>query len=238
MSGHSKWSQIKHKKAKLDAARGQHFTKLGKEITVAARLGGGDPNGNARLRQLIEKAKESNMPADNVARAIKKGTGELPGVQYEECLYEGYGPFGTALIIEVLTDNKNKAVATLRHFFSRKGGNLGEGGSVSWMFEKKGVVRIKKNSHTEDEILELLLDHDVDDISTFEETITISCNQRALDGIKQALRAANITIEGSGIEWIAKIPIALNEKESESLIEFLDALEDLEDIKAVYTNLA
>ena len=164
MSGHSKWSTIKHKKAALDAKRGKAFTKLIKEITIAARLGGGDPTGNPRLRLLIDKAKEINMPTENTMRAIKRGTGELPGVSYEENTYEGYGPNGIAVIVDTFSDNKNRTVSELRHIFSSKGGNLAEHGAVSWMFEKMGVVKANDGSMTEEKLLETLIDYDINDI--------------------------------------------------------------------------
>ena len=165
MSGHSKWSTIKHKKAKSDAKRGKVFTKLIREITVAAKEGGGDPVGNARLRLVIEKAKEANMPQDNIIRAIKKGTGELEGVSYEPATYEGYGPQGVAVIVETLSDNKKRTVSDVRHLFSKLGGTLGESGSVAWMFEHRGVVRVACNGLTEDDILEKMLDYAIDDVA-------------------------------------------------------------------------
>src|SRR3989338_8133694 len=180
MSGHSKWANIKHKKAKEDSARGKAFTKLTKEITIVARDAGGDPNGNPRLRTLIEKARRINMPLDNIKRAIQKGTGELPGVSYEQCMYEGYGPGGIAVMIEVMTDNKNRAVGDLRHTFSRKGGSLAEGGAVSWMFSQKGVIKAA-GAVSEDELFEKLLDFEIEDIKKEEDLFFITCDTKSLD---------------------------------------------------------
>ena len=176
MSGHSKWATIKHKKAKEDAKRGKSFTKLIKEITIAARIGGADPEGNPRLRLLMDKAKEINMPQENTMRAIKRGTGELPGMSYEHYNYEGYGPGHIAVIIEMLTDNKNRAIAELRALFTRKGGTLAESGAVSWMFEKLGVLRIPIKGLTEDQLIEMLLDYDIKDIYKEETLFVITCD--------------------------------------------------------------
>lgn len=237
MAGHSKWANIRHKKSKEDAKRGKIFTKLIKEITVAARTGGGEPDNNPRLRDLIDKAKDVNMPQDNIVRAIKKGTGELPGVNYEPHTYEGYGPHGIAVIVEALTDNKNRTVASLRHVFTSKGGNLAETGSVNWMFEQMGVIRITPNGKTEDDILELLLDHDVNDISAGDSFIEITCSVKSLAQVKQALVDAGIHVEEANIEWIGKTPMSLEESEENKALEFLSALEDIEDVQNVYTNL-
>jgi YebC/PmpR family DNA-binding regulatory protein len=237
MSGHSKWSQIKRQKAVTDAKRGQKFTKLTKEITEAARAGGGDPAGNARLRLLLEKAREINMPADNAARAIKRGTGELPGVHYEQGLYEGYGPNGVAVLVEVLTENKNKAVADLRHAFIRNNGRLAEAGSVSWMFEKKGTVAAKANGHTEDELLEKLLDYEVDEIVLNNDTFHIQCSPRMLETVKKTVADLGMKPEDAEIEWVAKTPAELSESQAAAVYEFLELLEDLEDVQNVYSNL-
>jgi YebC/PmpR family DNA-binding regulatory protein len=237
MAGHSKWSQIKHKKAKEDAKRGQAFTKLIKEITVAARLGGGDPAGNPRLRLLMEKAKEINMPQENTVRAIKKGTGELPGVSYEQFNYEGYGPYGIAVIVETLSDNKNRTVASLRHIFSKHNGNLSETGSVNWMFEPMGIVRVK-TSKTEDELLELLLDYDVNDIRQEDGLAAILCNPKALESIKKALSSSAIIVESADIEQVAKNNLSLSQDQADKALDFLSTLQDDEDVQNVYTNLA
>lgn len=238
MSGHSKWSTIKHKKALIDSKRGKAFTKLIKEISVAARHGGGDPTGNPRLRLLLDKAREANMPLENAQRAIKRGTGELPGVHYESILYEGYGPYNVAVIVEALTDNRNRTVAELRRAFTSKGGNLGETGTVNWMFEKMGVIKVTANNLTEDNIIELLLDYDVQDITLAEGTFFITCDLKALEPVKAALQKANITIESAEIEWVAKNTVSVTDTEGEKAVEFLDSLEELEDVQNVYTNLA
>lgn len=238
MSGHSKWSTIKHKKAKLDAKRGQAFTKLLKEITLAARMGGGKPEDNPRLRLLMDKAREINMPLENTQRAIKKGTGELPGVHYEPYTYEGYGPYGIAVMIDTLSDNKNRTVAELRHAFAMKSGNLGETGSVSWMFERLGVVTCSANSVTEDDMIEQLLDYDVRDIQLEDGMFTINCDMKALDQIKKAVESKGLKIEDADFQWVAKTSVELPEEQSEKVYEFLESLQDLEDVQNVYANLA
>ncbi len=237
MSGHNKWSQIKYKKAKEDSKRGKAFTKLIKEITVCAKEGGGEPAGNARLRALIEKAKEINMPLDNITRAIKRGSGELPGVHYDAYTYEGYGPHGIAVLVETLSDNKNRTVADLRHLFSKGSGNLGELGSVNWMFKKLGVIR-GTGKLTEDQILEALMDYDITDISHDGAIITISCDPKSLDAVKTELKKIGLTIDNADLEWVAQNTIPLSEEQSNKAIEFLSQLEDHDDVQAVYTNLA
>ena len=237
MSGHSKWSQIKHKKAITDAKRGQAFTKLIKEITLVARQGGGDPAANARLRLLIEKAKNVNMPLDNISRAIKRGTGELPGVSYEPMMYEGYGPYGIAVMVDALTDNKNRTVAELRRVFTNKGGNLGETGSVEWMFEKMGVVDAAGASN-EDTILEKLIDYDIKDVKADGTLFSIYCDPKSLEQIKQVLVALGLTIQKAEVEWVARNSIPLSSDNTQKAVEFLENLQDLDDVQNVYTNLA
>jgi YebC/PmpR family DNA-binding regulatory protein len=237
MSGHSKWSTIKHKKAKEDSKRGKVFTKLIKEITVAARAGGGDPAGNPRLRLLMEKAKEVNMPQDNTMRAIKKGTGELPGQTYEECTYEGYGPNGIAVIIETLTDNKNRMAADMRHLFSTNSGSLGETGSVSWMFEKLGVVRAEGTSVTEEQLLDTLLAHDIRDVEAGEGWFAVYCDPKSLERIKQAVASTGLKIESAQLEWVPKDKLSLPQEKAEKAYEFLSALDDHDDVRTVFTNL-
>lgn len=238
MAGHNKWSQIKHKKAKEDSKRGYAFTKLIKEITVSARQGGGDPAANAHLRGLLEKAKEINMPAENSARAIKRGLGELPGVHYDEFTYEGYGPNHIAVIVETLSDNKNRTVAELRRLFTENGGTLGDAGSVSWMFEKMGVIRINPEvkKATEDELLELLIEHDIKNLE-INDTVVVYCDPKALDQVRQTLESAGFKIENAGFEWIAKDNIELNDTSSDKAVDFLSALQDHDDVQNVYTNL-
>jgi len=239
MSGHSKWSTIKHKKAKEDAKRGKIFTRLIREITVAAKEGGGDISGNAKLRMIIDKAKAANMPQDNIVRAIKKGTGELEGVQYEAAMYDGYGPSGVAIIVETLSDNKKRTVAAVRHMFSKMGGNLGENGSVSWMFEHKGVIRLSANGITEDELLEKLLDYNVEDVIIIDNVASVVCAMEDLESIKKGIVSQGLKVEDADIEWVAKNKITLDSKEKEEKVyKFLEALEDIDDVQNVYANLA
>lgn len=237
MSGHSHWATIKRKKEKEDAKRGQAFTKMIKEITVAAKQGGGDPNGNPRLRLLIEKARDINMPLENIHRAIKRGTGELPGVSYEPMTYEGYGPYGIAVIVDTLSDNKNRIVGELRHIFTGKGGNLGETGSVAWMFEKCGVI---EGSGTIDEtaLLETLIDFDIKDIKAEENAFTIQADPKSVEAIKQALTQQSLKVEKADVEWVAKNSMALPADQAQKAYEFLESLQDLDDVQNVYTNLA
>lgn len=237
MAGHSKWANIRHKKAKEDAKRGKIFTTLGKEIAIAAKLGGGDPAGNPRLRTLLEKAREVNMPLDNAQRAIKRGTGELPGASYESIMYEGYGPGGIAVLIDTLTDNKNRTVAELRHLFSSKGGTLAETGAVGWMFAKSGVLNATGSNLSEDSLLELLIDFDISDISHHEATFTIVCEPKSLDAVKQALLGAGIKVESAELEWVASNTTSVAKDLEEKAVEFLAMLEDLDDVKHVFTNL-
>ena len=238
MSGHSKWSTIKHKKALIDAKRGKKFTKLIKEITVAARLGGGDPSGNPRLRLLLEKAKEINMPLENATRAIKKGTGELPGQAYEAQTYEGYGPENVALMIDVLTDNKNKAIAELRHVFSRNGGRIADAGAVGWMFQRVGIVS-GTGKTTEDTLLENLLDYEVIAISVHDgDTFEVICEPKALEAIKETLtKKLGLHVEDAELGWHAENKTTLNQEQAERVLEFLQAVEELDDVQDVYTNM-
>jgi len=238
MSGHSKWSTIKHKKGAADAKRGQAFTKLIKEITIAARLGGGDPNANPRLRLLLEKAKEINMPIDNSTRAIKRGTGELPGMSYEEMTYEGYGPHGIAVIVDALTDNKNRTVSELRHLFSVKGGNLSESGSVQWMFDRTSVVRAQGENMSEEKLLEELIDFDVNDIRSDGDTYEIFCDPKSNEPIKNKLEQLGMKIKSADLEFVAKDLMNLPENDATKAYEFLEALEEHDDVKNVYTNVA
>jgi len=238
MSGHNKWSQIKHKKAKEDAKKGKAFTKLIKEITVSARENGGDPSTNPRLRLLLEKAKEVNMPIDNANRAIKRGTGELPGVNYENYTYEGYGPHGIAVVVDTLSDSKNRTVAELRHAFSANGGNLAENGAVSWMFMHAGVVRIANKGVTEDSLLEKLMNYNIHDIRSDEESFSIICDPKSIESIKKALDADGIKVESAELEWVAKTPMKISDDQSDKALDFLSEIQDLDDVQNVYTNLA
>lgn len=238
MAGHSKWKTIKHKKAAQDAKRGKAFTKLIKEITVVARDGGGDISANPRLRMLVEKAKAINMPQDNVTRAIKKGTGELPGQAFESINYEGYGPYGIAIVVEALTDNKNRTVSDMRHMFSKANGNLAESGAVSWMFERKGVITAKADHKTEDDLLELLFDYDVSDIKEDDHLFMIYTDPKETDAVKHVLDQHGIKIESAELEWVAKNPVELDEQQTAQAIELLEQLDDHDDVQHVYTNLA
>lgn len=236
MSGHSKWATIKRKKAALDSKRGKEFTKLIKEITVAAKIGGGDPAANSKLRLLLEKAKEINMPLDNTVRAIKRGTGEMPGMQYEEQLYEGYGPFGTAVVVDALTDNKNRTVAELRRIFTTSGGSLAETGAVNWMFARMGVIQVSGKT-SEDALLELLLDYDIKDISFDGEIFSITCDPKSVEKIKLILQEHGLKVEKAEVEWVAQNTVALAPDQEEKAYEFLSSLEDHDDVQNVYTNL-
>ncbi len=236
MSGHSHWATIKRKKEKEDSKRGQAFTKLIKEITVAAKTGG-DPAGNPRLRLLIDKARDINMPLENIQRAIKRGTGELPGVSYEAMLYEGYGPYGIAVVVDTLSDNKNRIVSELRHVFTGKGGNLGESGSVAWMFEKLGVIDVS-GSISEDTLLEKLMDFDIKDVKHNGTFFSVYCDPKALASIKKALTDSNLKVEKAEVEWVPKNMMSLPEDQAKKAYEFLESLQDLDDVQNVYTNLA
>lgn len=238
MSGHSKWAQIKHKKAVVDAKRGKIFSKIAKEIAVAARLGGGDPDGNPRLRTVLENAREVNMPGENIKRAIMKGTGELPGVSYEESIYEGYGPGGTAILLEVLTDNKNRTVPEIRHIMAKNGGNLGEAGCVAWMFEKKGYILVEKTKIDEDSLMSAALEAGAEDMKNDlgEDSYEIITAPEDVNKVKAALEAAGIPVSLAEITMLPKSYVALDGKSAEQIIRLVDALEDHEDIQNVYTN--
>ncbi|MBK8983413.1 MAG: YebC/PmpR family DNA-binding transcriptional regulator [Ignavibacteria bacterium] len=236
MSGHSKWATIKRKKAATDSARGKVFTKIIKEITISSRDGGGDPDANPRLRLAIQTAKSSNMPQDNITRAIKKGTGELEGVRYEEITYEAYAPNGIAVIIESVTDNKNRTVAELRHGISKAGGNLGESGSVAWMFERKGVVTVEKGNINEDDIMEVILDAGADDLKTDGEYFEIITPLESFDSVRKAIEDKSYKIESASLQYIAKDLLAMEGKKAEEVIRFIETIEDNDDVQNVYTN--
>jgi YebC/PmpR family DNA-binding regulatory protein len=238
VSGHSKWAQVKHKKAVVDAKKGKIFTKIVKEISVAARLGGGDTEGNPRLRVAIDKAKEVNMPQENIKRAIMKGTGELPGVSYEESIYEGYGPGGTAILLEVLTDNKNRTVSEIRHIMTKHGGNLGEAGCVSWMFEKKGYIIVEKTKTDEDSLMSVALEAGAEDMKNDpgEDSYEIITAPEDMNKVKASLEAAGIPLSLAEITMLPKSYVALDGKSAEVMIRLVDALEDHEDVQNVYTN--
>lgn len=237
MSGHSKWATIRRKKGALDAKRGKIFTRLIREINIAARQGGGDPDGNPRLRLAIDNAKAANMPADNIERAIKKATGELEGSQIIELMYEGYGPGGAALLVEVATDNKNRTIAEIRHIFTKGHGNLGETGSVAWMFERKGVITVKKDGNTEDEMMEIVIDAGADDLQAEEEEFFIvTTSLEFFEPVRKTLIAKKMNIENASLQWIAKNHIAVNGENAEKLMKLMEALEDCDDVQNVYSN--
>lgn len=237
MSGHSKWASIKHKKAAADVQRGKVFTKLIKEITTAARHGGGNPEANPRLRVAIEKAKASNMPGDNIDRAIKKGTGELPGVSYEEITYEGYGPAGVAILVELMTDNKNRATADIRNIFSKKGGNLAGTGSVNWMFQKKGFIVVNKNQADEEKLMSLVLDNGAEDLTTETDTFEIITPPKDFEKVKQSLVDKKINIESAEITMIPTSTVKISDKnQAQHLLALVEALEENDDVQNVYAN--
>lgn len=237
MSGHSKWASIKHKKAAADSQRGKIFTKLIKEITTAARFGGSSPEANPRLRVAIEKAKSSNMPSDNIERAIKKGTGELPGVSYEEITYEGYGPSGVAILVEVMTDNKNRATADIRNIFSKKGGNLAGTGSVNWMFQKKGFIVVNKNQADEEKLMSIVLDNGAEDLSTEGNTFEVTTSPKDFENVKKALSDKKINTESAEITMIPTSTVKITDKsQAQQLLALVEALEENDDVQNVYAN--
>jgi YebC/PmpR family DNA-binding regulatory protein len=236
MSGHSKWATIKRKKASNDAARGKLFTKAIKECTIAARSGGGDPMGNPRLRLAIQYAKSINMPADNIKRAIQKGTGELPGVTIEELVYEGYGPGGSALLINVVTDNKNRTVSELRHLLSRNNGKFAEVGSVAWMFQKKGIINIQKENHSEDDVMAIVLDAGADDLRTEEDVFEVITDVESFETVRKTLEDKAYKIESAQLQMIPKDTVKVEGKEAESLLKLMEVLEEHDDIQNVYSN--
>jgi len=236
MSGHSKWSSIKHKKAAADAKRGKAFTKLIKEITVAARMGGGDINANPRLRTAVTTARQQSMPKDNIDRAIKKGTGELEGMTLEELSYEGYGPGGVAIMVDALTDNRNRLVSELRFIFSRHGGNLGETGSVGWMFKKRGVITIEKSAIDEDKLMEVALDAGAEDVSSDTDTFQVTTAPENLHAVRDAIEKAGIAIAAAEVSRIPENTVAVSGHTAEQVLKLLEALEDQDDIQSVSAN--
>lgn len=236
MSGHSKWHSIKHKKGALDAKRGKIFTRIIKELTVAARVGGGDPGMNPRLRTIIADAKAVNMPADNIARAIRRGTGEEPGVTYEEITYESYGPGGAAIIIEVMTDNKNRTVGELRHMLSKHGGNLGESGSVAWMFDKKGYIVIEKAKADEESLMAAALDAGADDLKDDDDNWEVISAPAAHEGVVEAVKKLGIEPVTSQIAMLPQNYIKLEGKTAQQMIRLMEALDDHDDVQHVWAN--
>jgi YebC/PmpR family DNA-binding regulatory protein len=236
MSGHSKWSSIKHKKAATDAKRGKIFTKVIKEITVAARMGGGDIETNPRLRTAVQAAKAENMPKDNIERAIKKGTGELEGVNYEEISYEGYGPGGAAVLVESLTDNKNRTVADIRSIFGKNGGNLGENGCVAWMFDKKGYIVVESSAVDEDTLMETALEAGAEDIREDDSNYEVITEPGDFEAIKEAIDTASIPYIDAEVTMLPQNTTNLAGKEAEQMVRLMEMLEDCDDVQKVYTN--
>ena len=236
MSGHSKWSTIKHKKGAADAKRGKIFTKVIKEVTTAARLGGGDPEGNPRLRKAIDLAKAANMPADNLERAIKKGTGELEGVVYEELMYEGYGPEGVAVVIECMTDNKKRTVADIRHLFTKYNGNLGENGCVAWMFDKIGLIVIDKPRTTEEQLMEIAIEAGAEDIIEENEVFEVHTSVENFDAVSNAISQADIETTSSELTRLPQSTVRLEGKPARTMLKLYTLLDDHEDVQNVYAN--
>ena len=236
MSGHSKWATTKHKKAATDAKRGKIFTKIGKEITVAAKLGGGDVNGNPRLRTAVAKAKSVSMPAENIKRAVQKGTGELPGVSYEEIIYEGYGPGGVAVIIEAMTDNRNRTVSEIRNIFSKANGNMGEAGCVSWMFHKKGYCVVNRSKEDEEKLMTLVLDAGAEDMQLEDDNFVITTALSDFEKVKKALEDAGVPTELAEITMIPQTYVKLDGKEAQQMLRLVETLEDNDDVQNVYAN--
>lgn len=237
MSGHSKWANIKNKKAKMDAQKGKIYTRFSKLIIVAVREGGPDPNSNSKLKDVIEKAKQANMPNENIERAIKRATGELSGADYEEIMYEGYGPSGVAILVDATTDNRNRTAGEMRHIFDKHGGNLGETGCVAWMFEKKGLIIVEKNDSTDvEEIMMLAIDAGAEDVDEQEDSIEITTSVENFAAVKDALEKSGIEIFSADLSYIPKTTLSLPESECEKVERLIEALEDHDDVQNVYTN--
>ncbi len=236
MSGHSKWSTIKHKKGKEDARRGKIFTKLIKEITIAARMGGGDLNGNPRLRSAVLAAKAENMPKDNIERAIKKGTGELPGVAYEEATFEGYGPGGTAVLVEILSDNRKRTVADIRHIFAKNGGSLGEAGCVSWMFEKKGMIVFEKEKVDEEKLMNIALEAGAQDVRETDKEFEVLTESTVFERVKNRLGEEGLAPSYAEITMVPQSTLRLAGKEAQQMVRLMESLEDSDDVQHVFAN--
>jgi YebC/PmpR family DNA-binding regulatory protein len=236
MSGHSKWATIKHKKGAADAKRGRLFTKLIKEITMAARLGGGDPGGNPRLRKAIDDAKAVNMPADNIKRGVQRGTGELPGVNYEEVTYEGYGPGGVAVLVETMTDNRNRTLPEIRTIFAKNGGNLGAEGSVRFLFQKKGYLAIEKDKATEDAVMEAAIEAGAEDVRSTDQYHEVVTEPEAFAEVKAQLEAKKIPLVVSEISMIPTTEVNLDQKKADQMVRLMEALEDHDDVQHVWAN--
>ena len=236
MSGHNKWSTIKHKKGAADAKRGKIFSRLIKEIAIAARMGGGDAEGNPRLRTAVNAARAANMPKDNIERAIKRGTGEIAGVSYEEVVYEGYGPGGVAVLLEALTDNKNRTVADIRHIFEKHSGNLGESGCVAWIFEKRGVIELAGDDLTEDEVMELALEAGAQDVKAEGDSFEITTDPVDFEAVRMAVETKGWKIELAEITMVPQNTVKLEGKKAEQMLKMMDALDDHDDLRRVVAN--
>jgi YebC/PmpR family DNA-binding regulatory protein len=236
MSGHSKWSTIKHKKAQVDARRGKAFTKLIRELTSAAKAGGGNPDANPRLRTAVLAARSANMPGDTIQRAIKKGTGELPGEVYEELTYEGYGAGGVAVLVDVLTDNKNRTVAEIRHLFAKHGGNLGENGCVAWMFGRTGLLTVESPQIEEDALLEIVLEAGGDDVKTVDDTYEIRTTPETFEEVRAALEQQGLTLGLAEITMLPQNTVPIEGKQAEQVIRLMEALDDHDDVRKAYAN--
>lgn len=237
MSGHSKWATTKHKKAAIDSKRGKIFTKVIKEITVAARIGGGDPEGNARLRTVIQKAKEANMPADNIKKAIQKGTGELPGVSYEEAVFEGYGPGGVAIIATIMTDNRNRTVPEIRHIFGKHGGNMGEAGCVSWMFDKKGYIVVEGGKVDEEKLMNIIVEAGAEDMRRDGDNFEVITIPGDLEKVKKMIEDEGIAVALSEVTMLPRTYMELDDKSAMQVLRLIEALEDNDDVQNVYSNI-
>jgi len=237
MAGHSKWAGIKHKKAIVDAQRGKLFSKVIRELTAAARLGGGNPEANPRLRLAVQKAREGNLPKDTIEKAIKRGTGDLPGVSYDEMVMEGYGPAGVAILVEALTDNKNRTSAELRSIFTRLGGNLAGAGSVSWLFQKKGLLSLKARGVNEERLMEIALDAGAEDLKTEDDQIVVTATPQAFEAVKQALQSAGFAVEAAELTMVPSSTVRVEDSaQAKALLALLDALEEHEDTQQVFAN--
>lgn len=236
MSGHSKWSTIKRKKAVTDARRGKIFTQVIREITVAAKMGGGSPETNSRLRLAVDKAKACNMPSDNIKRAIQKGTSELPGASYEDAVYEAYGPGGVAIIIETVTDNKNRTISDVRHILERHNGKIAVSGSVAFQFHKKGIILVPKSVVPEDDLLSIIIDAGAEDMKTEGDEYNIICTPDSFEAVKQAVEAKNIKIESAEIHLIADNNVKVEGKDAENVLKLMEALEEHDDVQKVHAN--
>ena len=236
MSGHSRWSQIKRKKGKTDVQRGKLFSKILREITVAARHGGGDPKGNLRLKAATEAARAANMPADNIKRAIQKGTGELPGEQYEEITYEGYGPGGVAVLLRVLTDNKNRTGPEVRHLFEKHGGRMGTAGCVAWMFERRGVITVDAQRIKEDEVLEKALEAGAADVKAIEKVFEIATAPDEMESVRQTLETQSVPVVEAQIDMVPQSTVKVEGKDAAAVLRLIEALEEQDDVQSVYSN--